>query len=195
MPKPYLTYLIILVNVIVFQQENQWGGTENLQTLHALGALTTEDVLKGEWWRLVMANFLHHVGFHLGVNMLCLYYIGSIIESYLGRIRYLLIYFSSGCLSMLLMVFYFLKIGEPQTLLVGASAAIMGLIGAMGAIFLQDWWQEKSSLARQRFMFVLLVVGIQFLIDYNTPHVSLISHVFGLIIGFMVGLILIRETT
>jgi rhomboid protease GluP len=194
-PKPYLTYLIILVNVIVFQQENQWGGTENLQTLHALGALTTEDVLKGEWWRLVTANFLHHGWFHLGANMLGLYYIGSIIESYLGRIRYLLIYFASGCLSMLLMVFYFLKIGEPQTLLVGASAAIMGLIGAMGAIFLQDWWQEKSSLARQRFMFVLLVVGIQFLIDYNTPHVSLISHVFGLIIGFMVGLILIRETT
>ena len=195
MPKPYLTYLIILVNVIVFQQENQWGGTENLQTLHTLGALTTEDVLKGEWWRLVTANFLHHGWFHLGANMLGLYYIGSIIESYLGRIRYLLIYFSSGCLSMILMVFYFLKIGEPQTLLVGASAAIMGLIVAMGAIFLQDWWQEKSSLARQRFMFVLLVVGIQFLIDYNTPHVSLISHVFGLIIGFMVGLILIRETT
>lgn len=195
MPKPYLTYLIILVNVIVFQQENQWGGTENLQTLHTLGALTTQDVLKGEWWRVVTANFLHHGWFHLGANMLGLYYIGSIIESYLGRIRYLLIYFSSGCLSMLLMVFYFLKIGEPQTLLVGASAAIMGLIGAMGAIFLQDWWQEKSSLARQRFMFVLLVVGIQFLIDYNTPHVSLISHVFGLIIGFMVGLILIRETT
>ena len=195
MPKPYLTYLIILVNVIVFQQENQWGGTENLQTLHTLGALTTEDVLKGECWRLVTANFLHHGWFHLGANMLGLYYMGSIIESYLGRIRYLLIYFSSGCLSMILMVFYFLKIGEPQTLLVGASAAIMGLIGAMGAIFLQDWWQEKSSLARQRFMFVLLVVGIQFLIDYNTPHVSLISHVFGLIIGFMVGLILIRETT
>ena len=195
MPKPYLTYLIILVNVIVFQQENQWGGTENLQTLHTLGALATQDVLKGEWWRVVTANFLHHGWFHLGANMLGLYYMGSIIESYLGRIRYLLIYFASGCLSMLLMVFYFLKIGEPQTLLVGASAAIMGLIGAMGAIFLQDWWQEKSSLARQRFMFVLLVVGIQFLIDYNTPHVSLISHVFGLIIGFMVGLILIRETT
>ena len=195
MPKPYLTYLIILVNVIVFQQENQWGGTENLQTLHTLGALTTEDVLKGEWWRLITANFLHYGWFHLGANMLGLYYIGAIIESYLGRIRYLLIYFSSGCLSMLLMVFYFLKIGEPQTLLVGASAAIMGLIGAMGAIFLQDWWQEKSSLSRQQFMFVLLVVCIQFLIDYNTPHVSLISHVFGLIIGFMVGLILIRETT
>ena len=195
MSKPYLTYLTILVNLIVFQQENQWGGSENLQTLHTFGALTTEDILKGEWWRLITANFLHHGWFHLGANMLGLYYIGAIIESYLGRIRYLLIYFASGCLSMLLMVFYFLKIGEPQTLLVGASAAIMGLIGAMGAIFLQDWWQEKSVLARQRFMFVLLVVGIQFLIDYNTPHVSLISHVFGLIIGFMVGLILIRETT
>jgi rhomboid protease GluP len=95
---------------------------------------------------------------------------------------------------MILIVFYFLKIGEPQTLLVGASAAIMGLIGAMGAIFLQDWWQEKSLLARQRFILLLVVVGIQFLIDYNTPHVSLISHIFGLIIGFMVGLILIRET-
>jgi rhomboid protease GluP len=96
---------------------------------------------------------------------------------------------------MILIVFYFLKIGEPQTLLVGASAAIMGLIGAMGAIFLQDWWQEKSLLARQRFILLLVVVGIQFLIDYHTPHVSLISHIFGLIIGFMVGLILIRETT
>lgn len=194
MPKPYFTYLIILVNIIVFQQENQWGGTENLETLHRLGALTTEDILKGEWWRLITANFLHHGWLHLGGNMLGLYYMGSMIESYLGKIRYLIIYFSSGCLSMLLIFFYFLKIGDPQTLLVGASAAIMGLIGAMGAIFLQDWWQEKSFLARQRLMLLLIVVGIQFLIDYHTPHVSLMSHIFGLIIGFITGLILTRET-
>ena len=194
MSKPYLTYLTILVNLIVFQQENQWGGSENLQTLHTLGALTTEDILQGEWWRLITANFLHYGWLHLGANMLGLYYMGSIIESYLGKIRYLIIYFSSGCLSMLLIFFYFLKIGDPQTLLVGASAAIMGLIGAMGAIFLQDWWQEKSFLARQRLMLLLIVVGIQFLIDYHTPHVSLMSHIFGLIIGFITGLILTRET-
>lgn len=185
---------MLIVNILVFQQENQWGGTENLETLHRLGALTTEDILKGEWWRLITANFLHYGWLHLGANMLGLYYMGSIIESYLGKIRYLIIYFSSGCLSMLLIFFYFLKIGDPQTLLVGASAAIMGLIGAMGAIFLQDWWQEKSFLARQRLMLLLIVVGIQFLIDYHTPHVSLMSHIFGLIIGFIAGLILTRET-
>ena len=194
MPKPYFTYLIILVNIIVFQQENQWGGTENLETLHRLGALTTEDILKGEWWRLITANFLHYGWLHLGANMLGLYYMGSIIETYLGKIRYLIIYFSSGCLSMILIVFYFLKIGEPQTLLVGASAAIMGLIGAMGAIFLQDWWQEKSFLARQRLILLLIIVGIQFLIDYHTHRVSLMSHIFGLIIGFITGLILTKET-
>lgn len=194
MSKPYLTYVIILVNLIVFYQEIQQGGSENFETLHHLGALDAKAVLRGEWWRMITANFLHYGWFHLAINMLGLYLLGSIIESYLGKIRYLILYLLSGFLSMLLVVFYFLKTGQTHTLLVGASAAIMGLVGAMGAIYLRDLWQEKSFLATRRFFSLILIIIIQFFIDYHTPHVSFIGHLFGLMIGFIIGLIVIRET-
>jgi rhomboid protease GluP len=193
-PKPYLTYLTILINLIVFQQENQWGGSENLQTLHTLGALTTEDILKGEWWRLITANFLHYGWLHLGANMLGLYYMGSIIESYLGKIRYLIIYFSSGCLSMILIVFYFLKIGEPQTLLVGASAAIMGLVGSLLAISIGNWLRKKSRINSQKLQRLTLLIGLQFMLDQVVPQVSSLSHLFGLMIGFILGLQFLVKT-
>ncbi len=193
MPKPYFTYLIIVANLIVFNQENQHGNSENLETLYHLGALDAIAVWQGEWWRIITANFLHYGWFHLGINMLSLYVLGSIIESSLGKIRYLIIYLLSGCLSMLLVAFYFLKTNQTETLLVGASAAIIGLVGAMTAIFLQDWWKHKNPVATRRLFGLILIIGIQFLIDYNTPQISLMSHLFGLIIGFISALILIKK--
>lgn len=195
MPKPYFTYLIIVANLIVFNQENQQGSSEDLETLYQLGALDAIAVWQGEWWRIITANFLHYGWFHLIINMLSLYVLGSIIESSLGKIRYLIIYLLSGCLSMLLVAFYFLKTNQTETLLVGASAAIIGLVGAITAIFLQDCLKHKNPLASRRLFGLILIIGIQFMIDYNTPQISLISHLFGLIIGFISGSILIRKTS
>lgn len=49
-----------------------------------------------EVWRLVSFQFLHANIWHVGFNMLGLYFFGSMVEQYLGRKRYAAYYLMCG---------------------------------------------------------------------------------------------------
>jgi rhomboid protease GluP len=184
----YVTYILIALNLLVYGLEIKLGGSQNFITLELLGALIPEKVLAGEWWRLIGANFLHFSLIHLATNMLSLFFIGRLIELSLGFQSYLLIYFASGIGSMLAFSLLSFRLGLENVLLVGASAAIMGLMGAVLAIFLQVWLRKRySPTAKQRLQQVVLIVIIQFIFDHLIPQVSFHSHLFGFIIGFFVS--------
>ena len=187
----FATYGLISLNLLFFWLEVERGGSENLTTLYNLGALDPQAVWSGQWWRLLSANFLHFGWLHLLTNMLGLYLIGRAVEFSLGIGRFLTIYLVSGVGAMFSFTFWTMKLGNQDQILVGASAAIMGLVGVIGAIFLQGWRREKSPLAAKRLRFIILVIVIQFALDLATPQVSFLSHLLGLIIGFLVGNILL----
>ena len=53
-------------------------------------------VANGEWWRLFTSAFLHANLIHIAFNMYALWVIGTPVEQYLGKARYLGLYFVSG---------------------------------------------------------------------------------------------------
>ncbi|MDJ0590907.1 MAG: rhomboid family intramembrane serine protease [Pleurocapsa sp. MO_226.B13] len=188
----YTTYILIALNLLVYAIEIQLGGSQNYLALERLGALIPEKVLAGEWWRLIGANFLHYGSFHLATNMLSLFFIGRLIELSLGAKYYLTIYLCSGIGSMLTFSLLAFKLGLNNVFLVGASAAIMGLIGAILAISLQIWLKKRhSTTAKRRLQQVILIIIIQFIFDNLIPQVSFHSHLFGFIIGFVISSILV----
>jgi rhomboid protease GluP len=187
----HVTYLLIGINLSVFALEINSGGSENLETLYQLGALVPQEVLAGEWWRLLTANFLHFGWVHLASNMLGLFFIGRFVEYVLGFSRFLIAYLFSSIGSMLAFSLLTIELGDYQQILVGASAAIMGLVGVMIAIAFSDWRKEKSRLAARRLNFIALIIGLQFLFDITNPQVSFLSHLLGLILGFIIGSILL----
>lgn len=83
----------------------------------------------GEYWRLGSAMFLHAGLMHLLFNLFALAQIGPQVEEALGRSRFLVLYVVAGLLGSLAS-FMFLGRGVS----IGASGAIMGVIGA-GAAF------------------------------------------------------------
>ena len=88
--------------------------------------------LFGQWWRVFTAAFLHIGPIHLAVNMLALLLFGSELERQLGRWRYLSLYLLSalgGAAAIQLL-------GDPRVPVAGASAAIYGLLGALGVFML-----------------------------------------------------------
>ncbi|WP_036477711.1 rhomboid family intramembrane serine protease [Myxosarcina sp. GI1] len=190
----YTTYTIIGLNLFLYALEIRLGGSTDIATLERLGALIPERVEAGEWWRLIGANFLHYGSLHLATNMLALYFIGRLVEFNLGARFYLIVYLASGIGSMLTFSWLALKTGINNVFLVGASAAIMGLIGAILAISLQLWFNNKSSLNTRRLRQVIIIILVQFIFDNLIPQVSFQSHLFGLIIGFLVSsfLLLLR---
>ena len=188
----YTTYILIGLNLLVYAWEIRLGGSQSSLALERLGALIPEKVLAGEWWRLIGANFLHYGSFHLATNMLSLFFIGRLIELSLGAKYYLTIYLFSGVGSMLTFTLLAFRLGLDNAFLVGASAAIMGLIGGILAISLQIWLKKRySTTAKRRLQQISLIVIIQFIFDNIIPQVSFHAHLFGFIIGFLISSVLV----
>ena len=186
------TYALIGINCLVFGIEILVGGSEDLFVLYRLGALVPERVLAGEWWRTIAATFLHAGTLHLTANMVGLFFFGRIVESAIGSRKFLLSYFFSGVGSMIAVTLMAQQTGSLDQLTVGASGAVMGILGVEVAIQLKGWRQEKARAARERFRLLLVVIGIQFISDLITPQVSMVGHVSGLILGFLAGMVLFQ---
>lgn len=188
----YTTYILIVLNLLVYALEIRLGGSQSYLALDRLGALIPEKVLAGEWWRLIGANFLHYGSFHLATNMLSLFFIGRLIELSLGVKYYLTIYLFSGVGSMLTFTLLAFRLGLSNAFLVGASAAIMGLIGAILAIALQIWLKKRHSVtARRKLQQIIFIIILQFVFDNIIPQVSFHAHLFGFIIGFLISNVLV----
>lgn len=190
----YATYILIVLNLLLFALAIKGGGIEgskNLDTLDYLGALIPIKVLSGEWWRVISANFLHYGLLHLSTNMLALYFLGKLIEANLGVFYYLFIYLFSGMGAMLAFTVFSLFTGNSYTFLVGASAAIMGLVGTLLAISGYLWLKKKNPMNAKRLRLVISIIVVQFIFDNLIPQVSFYSHLFGLIFGFLLGSIVL----
>lgn len=124
--KPVITYALIFINFLMFILMYILGnGSNDVATLLYFGANYRPLVLAGEVWRLLTSAFLH-IGFlHLILNMYALYVIGPQLESFFGKVKYLIIYlFSALCGSLLSIIF-------SDYVSAGASGAIFGLLGAL----------------------------------------------------------------
>jgi rhomboid protease GluP len=84
-------------------------------------------LVNGEWWRLVTAMFLHGGLIHIGFNMMVLMQFGPAIEELYGSGRYLFLYTVTGAFGFLVSSFF-------SSLSLGASGALLGLLGAILAI-------------------------------------------------------------
>lgn len=86
-----------------------------------------------DYKRLVTAGFLHVNWLHLIFNMLALYFFSGPVESYVGAIQFLVIYFASLVGGNLFSLY--LHKNQSDYSAVGASGAICGVIFASIALF------------------------------------------------------------
>ena len=132
-------------------------------------------VAHGGWYRLVTAMFLHASVIHIGFNMYALWVIGTPVEQYLGRVRYIGLYFVSGLAgsagALLL---------APHTPTLGASGAVFGILGAM--MILE--WQVTGRLAGNAMTWIV----INLIIDVFIPGISIGGHIGGVIGGVLIML-------
>jgi len=187
----YITKLLIIINLILFSLEIIKGGCTNLEVLEKLGALIPQYVIENrEYWRLITANFLHYGWLHLSMNMLGLWLVGTFVEKIIGHFFYGLIYLISGMGGMIIFTLLSPIIVDPNIpiLLVGASGAIMGLVGVILAIFIKLTYQQKSRMFGERLKLLLLIILFQFIFDVLTPQVSFLIHALGFILGLISGL-------
>lgn len=186
--RPVVTVLIAVAIVLVFAIECITGGSTDGATLYRLGGVYAPAVWAGQWWRLIASNFLHAGPIHVTMNLLGLIVLGPFVEWTLGWLKYLLLYLLSGVGSLLVVALLQRWNMTSTEMVVGASGAIMGLVGASGAILLRGWLGDRAPAAMRRLRTILLIVGIQVIFDASTPLVSSSAHIAGVLIGFAFAL-------
>ena len=129
-------------------------------------------VADGAWWQVMTSVFTHVEIWHIGFNMLALWFLGPTLEAVMGRTRFLAVYLLSGLSGSVLVLF-----SAPSTQTLGASGAIFGLMAALLVIALKSGGNVSQ-------------IGTWILINavftFTVPNISWQGHVG----GFLGGLVL-----
>jgi len=137
------------------------------------------ELLKGtnEWYRLVTVALVHDnsnvIPIHLAFNMLALHSLGTPIENFLGRSKFLIIFFVSligGSIASAMFLGY-------NGYSIGASGAVFGLFGAWAVISKRIGAEVKST---------LVIIGLNFVLGFTIGGVDWRAHLGGLIAGYAV---------
>src|SRR5215211_2041107 len=176
---PTLTYVLIAINVVAGIGSLYGGNVGKSANLADAGELSRGPMASGDYWTLLSSGFLHVNLFHLLSNMLALWILGTLLEPMLGRWRFGLVYFVSllcGSLGVLL-----LSADDS----VGASGAVFGLMGA-ALVVMRDRGLNpmESGLG--------LWLGLNLLITFTIPHISIGGHIGGLIGGGLAAVVLVE---
>lgn len=153
-------------------------GSNSLLLLGATGTIPIEQLHR--WWSLLSANYLHGSILHILFNMIALWQIGPTVIQEYGAYRMFSIFTVSGVGGFLTSYLA----GVPFT--IGASAAIMGLIGAglyfgksRGGAYGQVIFRQMGG----------WVIGI-FIFSFLVPGINNWAHGGGLLCGAAAGFLL-----
>jgi len=175
---PQLTYVLIAINVVAFVAMAASGGGLTGRAggeVFVNGALFGPAVAAGDWWRIVTGGFLHAGLLHIAFNMYFLYFLGTMLEPEIGKLRFGIVYFVS-----LLGGSFGALVASPDAVTVGASGAVFGLMGAaILALRARGIDPMQSGLG----VTLLLNLGITLFI----PNISIGGHIGGLVAGGIVG--------
>lgn len=166
---PVLIGINVLVFAVTVAQAGSLGGNA-ASALFRQWALAPIAVADGEVWRLVTSGFLHFGPIHLVVNMLALYIIGRELEAVLGHSRFLAVYLLS-LLGGSALVF---ALEQVNSLTAGASGAIYGLMGGLLMVLLRLRRSPGPA---------LFIIGINVVITFTIPGISIYGHLGGLVFG------------
>jgi membrane associated rhomboid family serine protease len=195
--RPVVTLSIIGVTAIVYVITLIPGVGRAVQGLLAFYTWALYPDLTGYFqpWRILTALLVHDGFWHIGLNMLALWFMGRSLEPLLGGVRFLALYLISGIGGSVAVALL-----APDSVVVGASGAIFGLFGALLVIgrHIGANIRTIAILIAINFAlpFVLALVGAittgSFAGALQAIQISWQAHLGGLVVGAVVGLIYAR---
>ena len=200
------TSIISIIDIVIYIITLIYGGivipslflAPTKSTLNIFGAQNAyAQKYQGEVWRFFTPVFLHGYFLHILMNIISQIIIGSMLEKVVGSKVLIICYFLSSLGGNLLS-----SIMLPQSLSVGASSAIFGMIGMNVAYVLVNW---KSISIRTKMLRLFIMVAIVIMvisktissdsgtIKYFAPaNINNWSHLGGFITGIFFGMGLIH---
>ncbi len=180
--KNVITSLLIALNVIVYIMATFGSLTGRFDWFSAL-ALNRFNVREiGQVYRLITSAFIHEEFFHLLMNMYALYIIGSQVESFIGKGKYLIIYLFSALTGSLLSC----VVHTDTSWSLGASGAIFGLMGTL-IYFGYHYRIYLDNVLRTQ---IIPLVALNLLIGFIFEGIDNAAHIGGLVGGLFMTMAL-----
>jgi len=187
-----VTTTLILINVILFILFIILTSTEFLSIDFI--ALQPANIFAGQYvWTFLTSMFMHGGVFHLFVNMLSLFFIGSLVERILGKKRYLWFYLISGLIAGLFFVLFSLVFpADFNAYAVGASGALFGLVGILVLLTpnLPVYVMFIPIPIKIKYAAVGLLVVLWIISATTNLGIGNTAHLGGLIVGVLYGVYL-----
>ncbi|MBO5120839.1 MAG: rhomboid family intramembrane serine protease [Bacilli bacterium] len=173
---PMITYILIAFNVIMYIAPALFGELNNIILDFCVHG---PSIRYGQYYRLLTGTFLHSGIVHLAVNCYSLYVLGSQLESFLGKAKYIVIYFVSALFGSLFSIIF-----NGDVASVGASGAIFGLMGAL----LYFGYHYRVYLGNVIKSQILPLLVINLISGFLISGVDNAAHIGGLIGGALITL-------
>lgn len=174
--KPIITcFIIFLMTILMFLMTIFGKGSMDVETLYKFGAL----VKNGSILRPIISVFLHIGIIHYVINIWAIYTIGKTVESFYGKLKFLIIFLFSGIVSNL---FTMLFINETE-IYAGSTGALFGLMGSL----LYFSYNQKTYMAEALKKQILPVIILNLVIGAILPGISLIAYIGGIISGILIS--------
>ena len=150
-------------------------GSFSSYSLYKLGAVSGTAIKSGQIWRLVTGTFLHAGFIHLLINMYSLCIIGLQLEKFMGKKKFLTIYFVSAISGSLMSSLFNTGIS------VGASGAIFGLLGSM----LYFGYHYRLYLGNALYNQIIPLIALNLILGFMLTGIDNAAHIGGLIGGYL----------
>ncbi|MDD4858687.1 MAG: rhomboid family intramembrane serine protease [Dehalococcoidales bacterium] len=131
-------------------------------------------------WTILTNIFVHDGLWHLLTNMFTLYFFGAFLARLIGEKKFLIVYFAGGLAGSI----FYLWLGAPYTVAVGASGAIFALGGAL-AVLTPQLKVLIFPLPIPIPLWAAVIGG--FLLVSFLPNVAWQAHLGGLLFGLAAG--------
>ncbi len=182
--------VFVVINVLVFFALSALGSTQDVEFMLGHGAMFVPSVIEdGQVYRFFTCMFLHFGFMHLTGNMVVLMFLGDNVERAVGKVKYVLIYILGGMIGSTGSFLYALKY-NPGIVSAGASGAIFALIGALLWLVIRN----KGRLEDMTTLRMCVLIAYALYNGITSENVDMAAHLFGLIGGFLVAVILYRKT-
>lgn len=127
--QPWVTYLLILLNVLVYFLIEKNLLLQNRELLYKFAFLPRPLTP----WNFLVSLFTHmflHVDLaHLTVNSVFLWFFGVVVENRVGWKRFLFLYLATGTLGSILSCAIHWELSQEYYSVIGASGAVSGIMG------------------------------------------------------------------
>lgn len=174
MKKPIITYSLVIINILMYIIPILFGTYNALLDKYSIYGPA---VRAGQYYRLITGTFIHANIFHLFFNCYVLAILGSQLESFLGKPKYLIVYLFSALIGSLFSVTF---AGNYYS--IGASGAIFGLMGSL-VYFGYHYRVYLGNVVKSQIIpLILMNLGIGFLV----PGIDNSAHIGGLLGGALI---------